>query len=327
MMRSELNSGNPQRSVVVRAGLPDSEYQIKVLENSRHIMTVTKKIIKAAAKPIIQYRAHQQLGLLSRAGDSAAELVAAAIGEAMEDDLSPDERQLSNDIETLRSRLAESTEQLPYVDFGAGDAGDERSAEQMSTGVTRQMTVGQACRASKGYFWSLLLFKLVRKFQPMTCIELGTCLGISAAYQAGAQKLNGKGRLVTLEGAPALAELAQSNLESFCLDNAEVITGRFADTLHSSLRSYNPIDYAFVDGHHDELATLGYFEQLLPFIHGNAVVVFDDISWSAGMRRAWQQIEGDENVAISVDLRTVGICIVRTGHNAQKYRFDIRMPV
>jgi hypothetical protein len=41
-----------------------------------------------------------------------------------------------------------------------------------------------------------------------------------------------------------------------------------------------------------------------------ALLVFDDISWSGGMKRAWKTIILDERVKISVDLRQIGICII-----------------
>jgi predicted O-methyltransferase YrrM len=51
------------------------------------------------------------------------------------------------------------------------------------------------------------LFKLVRTLQPATIVELGTCIGISAAYQAAAQQINHRGRIVTLEGSSTRAAL------------------------------------------------------------------------------------------------------------------------
>jgi len=133
-------------------------------------------------------------------------------------------------------------------------------------------------KARKSYFWSVLLFKLVRKFNPSACIELGTCLGISAAYQASAQKLNRKGKLVTLEGAVSLASLAEKNLQQLGLDNAHVVSGRFQDKLDTVLNENKPIDYAFIDGQHDEKATISYFEQLTPCLSVESIIDFDDIS-------------------------------------------------
>jgi predicted O-methyltransferase YrrM len=135
-------------------------------------------------------------------------------------------------------------------------------------------------------------------------------LGISGAYQASAQKLNQKGDIVTLEGAESLASLARKNFHSLGLDNARVVTGRFQDTLDRVLIEYEPIDYAFIDGHHDEEATITYFQQILPHISEKSILIFDNISWSKGMRRAWKKIQEHEKVKISLDMRTWGICVL-----------------
>jgi predicted O-methyltransferase YrrM len=89
-----------------------------------------------------------------------------------------------------------------------------------------------------------------------------------------------------------------------------VIVGLFKDTLKSVLEENAPIDYAFVDGHHQEEPTVAYFREILPFLCERSVLVFDDISWSEGMERAWRVIKAHESVKISIDLRYVGICII-----------------
>ena len=52
--------------------------------------------------------------------------------------------------------------------------------------------------------------------------------------------------------------------------------------------------YAFIDVHHDDKATVACFKQILPYIADEAVIVFDDISWSDGMKRAWKKIIENE---------------------------------
>lgn len=58
-------------------------------------------------------------------------------------------------------------------------------------------------------------------------------------------------------------------------------------------------DLAFVDGHHDEQATLDYFALIRPRMRTGAVMAFDDIEWSDGMRRAWKEIRASDGVASS----------------------------
>jgi hypothetical protein len=42
---------------------------------------------------------------------------------------------------------------------------------------------------------------------------------------------------------------------------------------------------------------------------GEAVFVFDDVNWSDGMRNAWSTIVDDPRIALTVDLRSVGIAV------------------
>ena len=166
------------------------------------------------------------------------------------------------------------------------------------------------CRvASKPYRSALLLFKLVRAYRPERCLELGTCLGISAAYQTAALELNGAGRLVTLEGDGARADLARTHLKDLGFERFQVVTGRFQDTLDDVLEMHSPVDFAFIDGHHEERATVSYFEAIRPRLSDGAVVVLDDISWSAGMKRAWDVVRHHPNVKAAVDLYGVGLCL------------------
>ena len=81
-----------------------------------------------------------------------------------------------------------------------------------------------------------------------------------------------------------------------------MVTGRFQDTLQGVLQERAPVDYAFIDGHHDEHATLRYFDQIHPHLAETALVIFDDVAWSAGMRRAWDALQADERIRTVLDL-------------------------
>ena len=170
---------------------------------------------------------------------------------------------------------------------------------------------GMVRRMSKQPIWGRFLFHLIRSSKPDRALELGTAFGLSAAYQATALRENGRGRLLTLEGNPSLARIATGNLERLGLSAVvEVVEGSFADTLASVLERMGRVGYAFVDGHHDEDATVAYFQQIAARIEAPALLVFDDIRWSPGMRRAWATIESDGRVERAHDLGTIGICVV-----------------
>jgi predicted O-methyltransferase YrrM len=184
-------------------------------------------------------------------------------------------------------------------------------------------TVGERCLSSKSPLGALLLFRLVRELRPAHALELGTNLGISAAYQAAALALNGGGELHTIEGAPRLAALARAHLASLGLA-AEVHEGRFSDVLPGLLARTAPLDYVFIDGHHDGPATVGYFAQIHPALGPGALVVFDDIAWSAGMAEAWRTVRADPRVRVAIGLGTMGACLV--GGQGEPLRIDLPIP-
>ncbi len=213
-------------------------------------------------------------------------------------------------IDALRRRLLRSTEPIPIVDFGAGSHAEVNAGTTIRAGRQVTRTIGETCvTASKSETWGRRLYALIRATQPAFGVELGTCLGLSAAYQAAAMQRNGTGRFVTLEGAPALATLAQEHLSRLGLTNVHVICGRFDDTLPGVLTE--PVGYAFIDGHHDDAATRRYFDQIAHAAKPGAILVFDDIEWSDGMKRAWQTIRQDRRVEQAIAVEGVGLTQLR----------------
>jgi len=247
-----------------------------------------------------------------------------ALGEALAASLSPEEKQLVDRIEQRRGFLLRSEKIIEVIDYGAGNADSRRTREEMNKGVRSTAVVGKVSQWSKPAFWALVLFKLVRKLEPNSSLELGTCVGISAAYLSAALQLNGKGRLLSLEGSPAIAEIARETLRDMKFENSSVITGPFYETLKASMESAKPIDFFFNDGHHDHDAVIQYFNESLPNLADQSVVVFDDISWNPGMRKAWVEIENHPQVSATIDLETIGIALI-SRHPARKEKF--RMPL
>jgi predicted O-methyltransferase YrrM len=232
--------------------------------------------------------------------DLAAKLRAATTA-ASRGRMSSSERHRISEIEALRGRLMQSTVSIDIVDYGAGDPSATRSPEEMDRGRLVTLPVSRACAASVQPLMALFLFRLIREFKPDRCLELGTNLGISSAYQAAALEANGRGHLITLEGADSLAELARENLRSLSLaPRVDVVTGQFDATLETTLTTAgrSEIEYAFIDGRHDEQATLEYFHEIKSHVApAGGLLVFDDVDWSDGMRRAWTAICDDASVA------------------------------
>ena len=255
--------------------------------------------------------AARKLDDLRSTGGAEGARLASALDRAISGSPRSDSAAWFTRIEALRTRLQSDATLLSITDYGAGSTGDNRSADEMAEGVMVEKSVMQMCNASKSPFWAAILHELVREYSPSSGLELGTCLGLSAAYQGSAMEINGAGRLITLEGAESLAGVSQKNLEGLGLDQRVSISiGRFSDTIDDAIRDLAPIDYAFIDGHHDEHATLEYFELLLPHVAEQCILVFDDTSWTEGMKRAWATIQAHDSVRLSADLGALGICVL-----------------
>lgn len=196
-------------------------------------------------------------------------------------------------IEKLRLRLEHDKNKIELIDLGAGGKG--RRQESISI-LTK--------RTSKSKKLGRLLFRLTNYFQPVNMIELGTSMGLSAAYMYAG---NTSGQLITLEGAPEIAEKARENFRYLDFNDIQTITGNFDDTLSSILAGINQVDFAYIDGNHRYAPTLRYFEQLLVKTSATSVLIFDDIHWSEEMEAGWEKIKQDPAVRCTVDLFFIGL--------------------
>src|SRR5262245_41135360 len=236
--------------------------------------------------------------------------IAACVESAKQKQMTQDEKHWVEPIERLRAKMNALKRRIRRTDYGAGTPDSRRTQEEMQAGVQVTQTLGDFTRASsKSPFWCLFLLKMIRATRPGVCLELGTGVGISGAYQAAALEMNGQGKLITIEGSPELSHIARANFARLGLKAVEVVTGRFQDRLPGVLQDAKRIDHVFIDGHHDGRATLSYFSKIRPFLKDKAIVVFVDVAWSREMTEAWQSIAGDDQVDLAVDLDIMGLCV------------------
>lgn len=211
-------------------------------------------------------------------------------------------------IEAIRTKRKEQDKVITLVDYGAGDPEATRSQEEMYQGVVKEVTIAQLSSIGLKGEWAQRLYSLVQKHRPQKILELGTCCGFSAIYMAKGCR---ESMVYTIEGDTNVAKLAQENIEEAGCENITQYVGRFQDVLPALLEAFLQIDLALIDGHHDKEATLQYLEMLKPYLSPQAVVVFDDISWSEGMKEAWDTISNDSFFERCVDMRKLGICFVK----------------
>jgi len=215
-------------------------------------------------------------------------------------------------VEGLRKELLKDTTELEVKDMGAGSAknsSNRRTIASIAKNVAKPKKFGQ------------LLYRMVKYYQPKTVLELGTSLGITTSYLALA---NPDTSVITMEGAPEIAAKAQENFQKLDIGNVRVVEGNFDDTLAGVLEQHPKIDFAFIDGNHRREPTERYFNQLLPHIHNDSLLIFDDIHWSKDMEAAWENILQHEAVTCNIDLFFIGIISFRKEFK-EKQHFSVRV--
>ncbi|RZJ84776.1 MAG: class I SAM-dependent methyltransferase [Chryseobacterium sp.] len=215
------------------------------------------------------------------------------------------------DIELIREQLLADTTLIPVRDFGAGSAVIKTNDRAISK---------IAASSLKPKKFARLFFRIAQYYHPQTMVELGTSFGTSSAYLASG---NPNGKLYTLEGAPAIAAIAQQNFRKLALSNIELIEGDFAATFPALLQRLEVIDLAFVDGNHRKIPTLEYFHALLKKSVDHTILIFDDIHWSEEMEAVWEEIKADAAVTLSIDLFFIGIVFLSNRFKVkQHYRIQ-----
>lgn len=204
------------------------------------------------------------------------------------------------DVERQRSLLLGNETIITVEDFGAGS----------TKGLTKQRVVQQIAATSlKPRKYAQLLYRLVNYFQPQQILELGTSLGITTAYLGKAKP---DAQVTTMEGSVAVAEIAKQQFDELQLNNINIVTGNFDETLQQLIhQTAKPFDFIFIDGNHRKEPTLRYFEQLVAKADHNTVFVFDDIHWSKEMEGAWELLKQHPQVTLTVDLFFIGLVFLR----------------
>lgn len=215
------------------------------------------------------------------------------------------------EVENLRQRLLNAPTVIAVEDFGAGSAVDK----------TNQRSIASIAKnAAKPARYAQLLHRMVKHYQPKTILELGTSLGLTTSYLSLAKP---DARLITMEGAAAIAEVARQNFKALKLNNVSVKEGNFDLTLSSVISGLSSIDFVFIDGNHRREPTEKYFNQLLPIINNDSILIFDDVHWSRDMEQAWKTIQQHPSVRCTIDLFFIGIVVFRQEFK-EKQHFVVR---
>lgn len=269
------------------------------------IKKISNKIFRELYKALFTRR---KLIEMKSSGDEDLKRFALIVEECLSNKLSESEKANRDRIESLRNHLINEDNRLPA----------DNTPDTKSTDSVRYL----AKVASKKEKWAVFLMKLASGFKLKRGLEFGTCIGISAAYQASAMSIN-DGKLITMEGLKPRKELAEDNFKVLGIENIETHFGAFNEILPGVLNTNSEFDYLFIDGDHRYSATVENFKKVLPKLKDRSIVIVDDIKWSEGMKKAWKEIKNHEQVIYSIDLFLVGICII--GDSEIKKEFKIAM--
>jgi predicted O-methyltransferase YrrM len=164
-----------------------------------------------------------------------------------------------------------------------------------------------------------LFFRLAHYYNPLSILELGTSVGLSTIYLSkGAES----SKVYTIEGNKSLCDYAKTLFIKKDLKNIEVIEGLFDDKLKTVIPLLTGSPLIFIDGNHSFEPTLGYY-RLLSDNLDEYILIFDDISWSEGMQKAWAEIVFNSKKDVTIDLFRMGIIIRKKDVTPGFYRILI----
>lgn len=203
------------------------------------------------------------------------------------------------EIEQLRNQLLKDKRIVEIEEMGAGsriDSSKQRAVSQLARSALKSKRLAQ------------VLFRLARHYQPKTIVELGTSLGITTCYLS---KANPASSIITIEGNDATATIAKENFQKLGCANIQLLQGNFDNLLPNIMSQLPFIDLAYIDGNHRYEPTINYFRQFLSKTHNDTILVFDDIHWSTGMEKAWEEIKTHPSVQYTIDIFFLGFVFFR----------------
>jgi predicted O-methyltransferase YrrM len=147
-------------------------------------------------------------------------------------------------------------------------------------------------------------------------LELGTSLGISTLAMSLAAPEH---KVVTVEGCPALAEIAASNLERHGAGNVTVLNMEFSTALEKLRAEGQKVAFSFIDGNHRGTALTEY-AGLIAEMGEEMIIIADDIHLTRDMYRGWQRLVVSGIAPATMETFRFGILFLISGLTPGNYR-------
>jgi len=165
-----------------------------------------------------------------------------------------------------------------------------------------------------------MIAELASQFNGKTILEMGTAFGTTSLAMHFAAR---KSRIITLEGVPEIADIAQENFNKYEANNVALKIGRFADTLPQVISDEKELALVFIDGHHSRKPTIEYLEMIVPALSEKAIVVLDDIYYSRDMRQCWSELQQHWAFQVKMDFFRFGLLIKNADLSRESFRLRV----
>jgi len=210
-------------------------------------------------------------------------------------------------IEKIRKKNKRDNRTIQVLDLGAGSLKKERSLRKVSD------IAGVSPVPEK---YGNLLSNLAAEFGKPYIIEFGTSLGFSTMYMAAGSP----GSVIyTMEGSPAITEIAKENFSEAGAVNIRQLVGSFEILIPELRKKAVTPGLVFIDGNHRKMPVTDYFRQMAEIADKSTVIVIDDIHHSPEMEEAWTEIKQHEKVTITIDIFRMGMVFFREGISHSDY--------
>lgn len=218
-------------------------------------------------------------------------------------------KKIDSDLKDLLSFLLlykRSKQKIHFQEIGAGSKIKFRKTQSLGSIIKRSSISNK---------YGILLFNLIKYFEPKNILELGSSVGISSAFISQAAK---SGKIVSMEGVREKIEIAKKIASELKLPT-NFILGNFNTELQTAVNKLDKLDFVFFDGNHTKESTINYFNICLSKVHNETIFVFDDIHWSEEMEQAWSTIINNKQVLLSIDLYRMGLIFFRKELSKEHY--------
>jgi predicted O-methyltransferase YrrM len=207
-------------------------------------------------------------------------------------------------FKSYKKQLSQDNSSIEVTDLGAG-----------SKKLSNQRKVKDIAKISgTSTKYGKLLFKLANHYQPKTILELGTSLGIGTFMLTNGSP---NSHIITVEGCPETSNVAKKMHQENGHKNIDFVVSDFM----SYLQNYkgNNFDLVFIDGDHRGEKLLEILAILEDQIHGETIILLDDIRWSVDMLSTWNKIVYSDKYHLSMDLFKMGILMRRTHQEKESF--------